>query len=374
MIKIVADNRIPFLKGALDKVARVVYLPAKSITIEHLIDADALIVRTRTKCNENLLHGTSVRFIASATIGYDHIDTAYCEANGIRWTNAPGCNSASVKQYIASALAEIIRVDGKSFKNLTLGIIGVGNVGSKVEALAKTLGIKVLVNDPPLERNEGKKDFVSLDILLAESDIVTMHVPLNYHGMDKTFQMVNEKFFSTMKKATWFINTSRGEVIETQSLINVLKSGHLAGAVIDVWENEPEINTELLNLAHIATPHIAGYSADGKANGTAMSVQAISSFFDLGIDNWYPGFDPMPAKSLINLSCRSKSNEEIFCELSTIAYNIQEDTRKLKEFPSTFEMQRENYPIRREPEHLKIVLNDECKNVAQFLHGLGYKI
>lgn len=374
MLRIVADSKIPYLAGALDHVAQVGYVPGAQISKEEIASADALIIRTRTKCNRELLHGTSVKFIASATIGYDHIDTAYCDAQGIKWTNAPGCNSGSVKQYIASALAEIVSIEKKTFKDITLGIIGVGNVGSKVAAMAKTLGMKTLLNDPPRERNESKGDFTDIETLIAQSDIITIHVPLSHQGINKTFHLANSDFFAKMKRGAWFINTSRGEVMETQSLIRALESKHLGGAAIDVWENEPNINLRLLELAHIATPHIAGYSADGKAKGTAMSVQAISKFFNLGMDSWHPNNIPQAPVNNLDIDCSLKSTEQIFSELSTFAYDILADSYKLKKLPETFEQQRETYPIRREPENLEISARSISPPIEVLIQNLGYKL
>lgn len=374
MIRIVADNKVPFLEGALDKVARVTYLPASEIKKERIKDADALIVRTRTKCNSDLLEGTSVRFIASATIGFDHIDTTYCEANGIHWTNAPGCNSASVKQYISSALAEIIKSENKLSCDLTVGIIGVGSVGTKIESMARSLGVKLLLNDPPRARTEKSNVFIPLEKLLKESDIVTMHVPLINSGADKTFQMADSEFFSGMKKGSWFINTSRGEVVKTSSLVQSLKAGQIGGAVIDVWENEPEIDPDLLRMSFIATPHIAGYSVDGKANGTAMSVQAISRFFNLGLNYWFPDPLPLAERPLLEIDCSSKSTDEVFYELCNFAYYIRKDSDNLKNSRGLFELLRENYPVRREPEHLKVLLRDSCNHTRLMIKNLGYNL
>jgi erythronate-4-phosphate dehydrogenase len=374
MIKIVADSKIPFLKGALDEVANVTYVPGNLISRDHLTDADAIIVRTRTACNEKLLQGTAVKFIASATIGYDHIDLGFCAANGIGWTSAPGCNANSVRQYIAAALAEILGREKKSFSDITLGIIGAGNVGSGVLALAETLGIRTLVNDPPRERIEGSEVFSSVDKLLSASDIITMHVPLNQTGRDKTYHMANHEFFDKMKKGAWFINTSRGEVMETLSLIRALKTDKLAGVVLDVWEDEPEINRELLEIAQIATPHIAGYSADGKARGTAMSVQAVSKFFNLGLDNWHPKSIPPAVNQVLQVDCNNKSPEAVFGQISTLACDILETTKKLKESPETFEFLRETYPIRREPQYLKVYIEGDCSNAINLIRDLGYQL
>jgi erythronate-4-phosphate dehydrogenase len=374
MLKIVADNKIPFLQGALEKVATVEYYPGGKITREHLLDADALITRTRTKCNEALLKGTSVKLITSATIGFDHIDTTWCEQNGIAWTNAPGCNSGSVRQYIASAIAFIVQKERRKFEDITLGIVGVGNVGSKVQKMASTLGIKVLINDPPRERAEGKPEFTPLNKLVVESDIITMHVPLNRLGADKTFHMVNESFLEKMKKGAWFINSSRGEVVQTDALKKALQAGHLAGVILDVWENEPYADEELLTMADIATPHIAGYSADGKANGTAMSVQAISKFFGLGLDHWYPDDVPSAPKNVLELTCEGKSIEEIFAEVSFFAYDILADSHKLKSSLANFEEQRGSYPIRREPDALTVNLLSENVIYKELLSNMGYRV
>jgi erythronate-4-phosphate dehydrogenase len=279
-MKIVADDKIPFLRGALEQMAEVLYVPGKDIRNETIRDADALLVRTRTKCNGDLLKDTKVRFIGTATIGFDHIDTHYCEKNGIVWTNAPGCNSSSVQQYIVSALLKLSKDHSFSLEGKTIGIVGVGNVGSKVEKAARILGMNVMLNDPPRARREGNRKFVLLGDILYNADIITAHVPLNVVGEDKTYHLFNEKSFKKMRKGTWFINSSRGEINDTTSLRRALSSDKIR-AVIDVWENEPDIDNGLMHLAFLATPHIAGYSTDGKANGTAMVVNSLCEFFGL---------------------------------------------------------------------------------------------
>lgn len=372
MIKIVADNKIPFLAGVLEMVAKVEYLPGAMISHKHLLDADALMVRTRTRCDASLLEGTPVKFIASATIGHDHIDKEYCRKKGISWTNAQGCNAGSVVQYVSAALAHIFVKKKSPFGEITLGVIGAGNVGSRLIKVAETLGIKTLVNDPPRERTEGSEGFCSLDALLAASDIVTLHVPLNMAGPDKTFHMANKVFFKKMKPGAWLINSSRGEVTETKALVRALQSGKLEGTIIDVWENEPDIDRELLSLVTIATPHIAGYSADGKANGTSMSVQAISRHFGLGLDEWRPQTIPLPEKATLSLSAKAKIKEETFCELSLQAYDILADDLALRLKPETFEKLRGDYPIRREPHALKVRGNLLKKGQMDFIRALGY--
>jgi erythronate-4-phosphate dehydrogenase len=373
-MKIVADDKIPFLKGALEPHAEMVYIPGKQISRDILMNADALLIRTRTKCTENLLKGTKIRFIGTATIGFDHIDTNYCDKSGISWTNAPGCNSSSVQQYIAAALLRISSEYRFSLKDKTLGIIGVGNVGSKVEKFARTLGMKVLLNDPPRARVDGKKNFLSLNTVLSESDIVTVHVPLNVAGADLTFHLFNEDCLNKIKKGAWFINSSRGEVTDTHSLKKVLNSGKPGGAVLDVWENEPDIDPELMQQAFISTSHIAGYSTDGKANGTALVVNSLSRHFNLPLENWYPENLPVPASPIISIVCNGKSEEEIIGEAVNHTYNIDEDNLRLHLSPSDFEKLRENYPLRREFTSYTVDLKGENEKVRQILKGLGFII
>lgn len=374
MLKIVADDKIPFLAGALEPFAHIDYLPGAGIQPTHIKYADALIIRTRTICNAKLLEGSQVKFIASATIGHDHIDQNYCRLKKIAWTNAPGCNADSVVQYVSSALAHILKLNNRPCEDITLGIIGAGNVGSRLLKVAHTLGLKTIINDPPRERSEGPEAFSSLDELLQKADIISLHVPLNLRGPDKTFYLANNSFFEKIKPGAWFINTARGEVVNTLALTNALKSGILAGAIIDVWENEPEIDKSLLELATIGTPHIAGYSADGKANGTAMTVQALSRFFNLGLNHWKPPFIPMPQKPQLCLSAEAKSKKEIFCELSLQAYHIYADHHALLTSPGKFEKLRGDYPIRREPPALKVVANHINNELKCFIRDLGYLV
>ena len=373
-MKIVADDKIPFLKGVLEPFADVIYLPGKQIDRKSLKDADALLTRTRTKCNSSLLKGTAVKFIGTATIGYDHIDTEFCRKNDITWTNAPGCNSSSVQQYIAAAL---LRISGKfkyKLKNKTIGIVGVGNVGSKVEKLARILEMNVLLNDPPRARKEGENGFVSLDQLLIESDIVTAHVPLNLTGEDKTYHLFDEKSFGMMRRGTWFINSSRGEVIDTAALKNAVDSGKLMGTVADVWENEPDIDLELLGKAYLSTPHIAGYSTDGKANGTSMAINSLCKFFNLPLNNWYPDTVPDPAVPVILLDCKGKTDEDVLREAVLHTYNIDDDSIRLKQSPAEFEKQRGDYPLRREFPAYTVIVKGGTRNTRMMLKGMGFKV
>jgi erythronate-4-phosphate dehydrogenase len=329
-MKIIIDDKIPYIKGVLEPFAEVIYLPGNKTTHEVVKDADAIITRTRTVCNKHLLEGSSVRFIATATIGYDHIDTEYCEKSGITWTNAPGCNSKSVEQYIASALMAMAEKMNFSLKEKTIGIVGVGNVGSKVANLCEILGMKVLLNDPPRSRAVGGKGFVELDELLIKADIITLHVPLNPEGIDKTFHLADDSFFAKTEKKPIIINSCRGEVTDTLAMKTALLCGQISGAVIDCWENEPDLDRELLALTDLATPHIAGYSKDGKANVTSMSIRALSKYFKLGIDNCKCTGIELPESVDIIIDGTGKNVQQILAEAIFATYDIRDDDRRLR--------------------------------------------
>lgn len=338
-MKIIIDNKIPYIKEAAERIANeVIFAPGKDFTPELIRDADALIIRTRTHCNRELLDGSQVKFIATATIGFDHIDTEYCKQAGIKWTNAPGCNSASVAQYIQSSLLICQSLYHKRLNELTIGIVGVGNVGSKVVQVAQDLGMRILLNDLPREEKEGGAVFSSLKKIAEECDIITFHVPLYKEGKYKTYHLADEEFLRSLKRKPILINTSRGEVIETHALLRALDDQTLSGAIIDVWEHEPEINRNLLEKVIIGTPHIAGYSADGKANATRMSLDAICQFFHL------KGNYEIAAPAPVSPTIYAKSHEEALLQI----YNPTEDSNRLKNQPELFEALRGDYPLRRE--------------------------
>ena len=375
-IKIIADDKIPFLKGVLEQTAEIEYLPAAEIKNENVKDADALLIRTRTRCDSLLLDNTSIKFIATATIGFDHIDVDYCKTNNIKWINAAGCNSSAVMQYFAAAILTLSQKKNINLSDKTIGIIGVGNVGKKIEKLSRLLGMNVLLNDPPREREEGSDKFTNLEDLIKVSDIITFHVPLNLGVIDKTYHLADENFFGKLKKSKILINTSRGEVIKTEALIERIRSGIMSSCVLDVWENEPEINLELLDLVNIATPHIAGYSVEGKANGTAACVNALNEYFDLGLEqNWYSQNLPIPdTANEIVIECGGKSMHEIFHELIISTYSIQIDDQRLRTKPNEFEKQRENYPVRREFPYYNVKLIRADNLQRKKIEELDFKV
>ena len=374
-MKIVCDNKIPFLRGVLEPFAEVVYLPGKETTAEVVRDADALITRTRTICNEVLLKGSSVKVIATATIGFDHIDTAWCEEHGIIWRNAPGCNSWSVKQYISSVLVRLAGMRSLDLEGMTLGVVGVGNVGSKVAEAATALGMKVLLNDPPRERREGSSGFVSLDEILEKSDIITLHVPLSRDGEDATWHLFDAERIGSMKPSQILINSSRGPVVDNAALKQALKSHRIAGGVLDVWEGEPDLDPELVSLLDITTPHIAGYSADGKANGTAASVRTVSEALGLPLTDWFPSDIPAPSMPLeFSLDASGKSRQELLSEAILYTYDVLEDSGRLRADLASFEKLRGDYPVRREPSAFTLHLCGGDTGTVSALKALGFNV
>ena len=374
-MKIVCDNKIPFIRGVFEPWAEVVYLPGAETTPAVVRDADAVVTRTRTRCDAALLAGSSVRVVASATIGYDHIDTAWCEAHGILWRNAPGCNSSSVKQYIAAVLCTLARRHGLRLDALTLGVVGVGNVGSKVAEAAALLGMRVLLCDPPRARAEGAEGFVDLDTLVAQSDIVTLHVPLLREGEDATWHLFDEARLAAMRPDQFLINSSRGPVVDGAALRAALQAKALRGAVLDVWEGEPEPDRALMALLDIATPHIAGYSADGKANGTRMSVRTVAAVLGLPLADWRPADIPAPAQPLeFSLDASGKSRQEVLSEAILHTYDILADDRALRAHPERFEQLRGDYPVRREPTAFTLRLQGGDPALAGALAALGFHI
>lgn len=372
-MKIVADDKIPFIQQILSNYAEVVYIPAHQICRQHLQNCDALLVRTRTQCNEELLSGTSIKFIGTATIGTDHIDLAYCLQNGIQVANAPGCNSNSVNQYVASALAYYSLQKNIPLHRLTLGVIGHGNVGSKVTNTAKSLKMQVLVNDPPLSQTGLHANFQSIDELLQNSDILTLHVPLSEFGQYPTLRFFDKSFFNKIKKAKLLINTSRGEVIAEDALLDYKTANPDFDYIIDVMANEPRVSKELLSSAMLATPHIAGYSADGKANGSASILKSLFQYFKIPFTDWYPEAIHTNQPIILNIDNTALSAETTAKTAILQTYNIQKDNDLLRQDLKAFETIRNNYPQRLESHHYLVNLTRECTETLIMLEDLGFK-
>lgn len=346
-MKVIIDNKIPFIKGALEEFADVIYKDGSSICSDDVKDADALIIRTRTHCNSDLLDGSSVKAIFTATIGYDHIDTKYCDQHGIVWKNAPGCNAASVQQYVQSVFAHLHSKLGMTLAGQKIAVVGVGHVGKLIINTAQSLGMEILPVDPVRARKEPHELFYAYKEAISKADIVTYHTPLTKEGRYATYHLFDENILPLLRKGVTVINTSRGEVTDTNALHKGLESGIIGNLILDVWEKEPDIDKWLLQNATIATPHIAGYSADSKWNGTLMSVRAISKQFGLGLDNWQPEKLESPVEPTINIKGINSFEDGISKIWSTI-YNVMGDCEQLRAEPEKFEYLRGNYPIRRE--------------------------
>lgn len=329
-MKIVIDKAIPFVRGVFERWADVVYLSGTAIGPADVRDADALVVRTRTRCDERLLGGSCVRIVATATIGFDHIDTAWCAAHGIEVATAAGCNARGVLQWVAAALVRLARMQGWRPAERTLGVVGVGHVGSLVAEYAAAWGFRVLCCDPPREAREGA-GFLPLTTLAREADVLTLHVPLDA----TTRHMVDRELLRQLRPQAVVLNSSRGEVVDTEALV---ESGH--PYMLDVWENEPYVDPVLLARAWAATPHVAGYSEQGKANAAALSVEAVARRFGLPLAGWYP---PQVARS----APRMISWEELCATIDDYC-DLEAETRRLQAKPENFEMLRDEYIYRKE--------------------------
>ena len=378
-MKIVADDKIHFLEGVFEPFAEVKYLPGPAIKKRDVQDADVLIVRTRTHCEKSLLSGTTVKYVASATIGTNHLDIAWLKSAGIEWDNAPGCNAGSVCQYIASILALLIN-DGLKPEETTIGIVGVGVIGVKVEKMAKILGFKVILNDPPRARREQPDDqsspitsFADYNNVLEESDIILYSPTLSFAGVDASYHLFDFDTLDKIKQGAIIINISRGEVVSDHALLKGLETGKISKVALDVWENEPDITMELLEKAWVATPHIAGFSADGKSNGTIMSVRNVSRFFNLGLDDWKPRSIPLPECTTIKIDAIDKKPYQVAAEAFLKTYNIMEDDTRLRANPADFELQRDNYPLRREFHawNVELLQDNSCR---EMLKSLGFNV
>ena len=340
-MKFVVDKTIPLIEHLFEPYADVVYLEGKDISSDDVRDADGLVIRTRTKCNADLLDGSSVRMISTASIGSDHIDHEYCKEHGIHFATASGCNAVGVMNYVFAALYGIAARKSIDLEGKTLGVVGVGNTGSRVAAMARHIGLKTLLCDPPRAAAEGPDLFCTQEQLLSQADVVTLHVPLSEH----TRKMADDAFFQTMKPGALFINTARGEVVDEQALLRAIP--RLGAVIIDTWNNEPYVNQDLVDRVDIATPHIAGYSYQGKQNGTALAVRAIARFF--GIEPLYEFYPETPLAELeaIKLNLKGKPQGEIASVLS-YNYPIFTDDFMFRINPAGFENLRLNYSYRRE--------------------------
>jgi len=310
---ITLDKDIKNLHGIFEPYFSVQYLNSNDISKENLKDSVALIIRSTRKYGAETLLGTNVKFIGTVTSGFEHINTEFCEGNGIFWVTAHGSNAKSVAEYISAALVEISKKTCKPLNELTLGIIGIGAVGGEVKKEAESLGMQLLLSDPPKNLNEN----------IFEADIITLHVPLEKNGKYPTYYLINENFFQKIKRGAWLINTARGAVCNSGALKQALQSRYLGGAIIDVWENEPDIDESLLPLIEIATPHIAGHNAEAKINAANILINSIGDYFNI--------------KELKNKALPLPQN------LNNGIYSIRKDSSDFRKEPKKFTEIRNNY-------------------------------
>lgn len=333
-MRIVIERNIPFIRGVFEHVARVDYLAPEEFGPDTVRGADALIVRTRTRCDAALLEGSGVGIVATATIGTDHIDTDWCATHGVAVANAPGCNAPAVAQYV---LASVHALSNRPLGQYTIGIVGAGHVGSIVARWARQLDMRVMLNDPPRQAAEGGDGWSSLDDIAREADIITFHTPLD----DTTRHMAGRELMAALRRAPIIINAARGPVVDTPALTEALERGLAHKAVIDCWEGEPAIDRRLLQLADVATPHIAGYSLEGKMRATRMAVDAVCRHL---------GLEPLPVElpGMPGGAIPDGARVAVTARAIAASYSPLADTAALKARPEAFESLRDNYALRRE--------------------------
>ncbi|MFQ5741665.1 MAG: 4-phosphoerythronate dehydrogenase [Acidobacteriota bacterium] len=378
-MRIIADAKIPAVLSTFGQLGNVRLLDSERIHRGSVGNADVVLVRSETRVDARLLEGTRVRFVGSATIGQDHVDLDYLREARIGFANAPGSNADSVTQYVVAALLFLGGRKGLKLGGKTLGVVGVGSIGSRVVQAARALGMEVILNDPPLARLTSSPDFRPLDALL-DADFLTLHVPLVRGGTDPTWHLFDEKRLATFKPATILINTSRGAVVETGALKEFLSRGRLEAAVVDVWENEPAIDIDLMALATIATAHIAGYALEGKLRGAHMLYEAVCRHFDRSPVACRGAVPATHEAAEVDLSGVADP-EEVLRRAVKACYDIQADDvrlRRLTRMPPAqragyFRRLRKNYPVRHEFSTLRVILSDQNRSCGETLRQLGFQ-
>jgi len=380
-MKIISDANIPFVAECFSSIGEVKVVGGREITPGIVSDADVLLVRSITPVGADLLTGSKVRFVATATIGFDHIDVDFLRQNNIGFASAPGSNANSAAEYVIAGLLEIGRKYEIDLEDKSIGVIGVGNVGSRVAKKCAALGMQIYLNDPPLQRETGEAKYLPLDELF-DCDFITLHTPLTFEGVDKTYHLADEKFFKSLKERCVFVNASRGGVVDSEALKRAIRSGRLRAVVLDVWENEPNIDMEFLEMVDIGTPHIAGYSLDGKIAGMIMIYKAVCVYFGLGARFDIEDFLPEPAVGRLRIDPNTDNEQAALANAVQKIYDVREDDVRLRgvcEKPvekrgEFFDSLRKNYPIRREFQNTRIVLESPCKSIEDKLAGIGFKI
>ncbi len=377
-MNILVDENIPYGLEAFGMLGAVRRAHGRSITKAMLRDIDVLVVRSITQVDEKLLEGTPVRFVGTCTIGEDHIDKSYLARRKIAFSSAPGCNANSVAEYIVTALFYLSVKYGFEPASKRLGIVGVGNVGSKVFRKASALGMTCVLNDPPLAEKTGDSVYRSLGEI-CECDVITFHTPLNKDGRYPTWHLADMAFLRRLRPGTILFNTSRGAVVDNAALEEALREGHIRGAVLDVWEKEPTPNLSLLEMTTVATPHIAGYSFDGKVNGTRQVCEALCVF--LGVDAVWDPRPLLPPPALPELMV-DPNVPDVLAKSVLQAYDLPGDDQRMRristfdegEQGAYFDRMRKEYPVRREFFNTRIRLVSPHERLGRIFSGIGFTV
>jgi erythronate-4-phosphate dehydrogenase len=379
-MKIIADANIPFVKECFSSIGEVETIGGREMTPWNVAEADILLVRSITPVGVDLLAGSKVRFVGTATIGFDHIDLGFLDSNSIGFASAPGSNANSAAEYVIAGLLSIGQKYAFNLEGKSIGIIGVGNVGGRVAKKCIAMGMDVYLNDPPLKRQTGNAKYLPLD-KLYECDFITLHTPLTFDGMDRTHHLADKKFFKSLKDGCVFINASRGGVVDSDALKSAINSGRLQAVGLDVWENEPDIDIELLQMIDIGTPHIAGYSLDGKIAGMIMIYNAACEYFDIELKFGIEDFLPEPAIPKIKVNPNISNDQDVLLSAVQKIYRIDKDDTRLRRVldkpvedrSKYFDGLRKKYPVRREFQNTRVILDDPNSKLARKLIGIGFE-
>ncbi|WP_368301745.1 4-phosphoerythronate dehydrogenase PdxB [Kluyvera sichuanensis] len=370
-MKILVDENMPYARELFSRLGEVRAVPGRPIPTDALTDADALMVRSVTKVNEALLGDKAIKFVGTATAGTDHVDQSWLAQAGIGFSAAPGCNAIAVVEYVFSALLMLAERDGFALADRTVGIVGVGNVGGRLQKRLEALGIKTLLCDPPRADNGDEGDFRSLDDLVAEADVITFHTPLYKDGQYKSLHLADEALIRRLKPGTILINACRGPVVDNAALLKCLEAGQALSVVLDVWEPEPDLNLALLDKVDLGTSHIAGYTLEGKARGTTQVFEAYSQF--IGQPQEVALSTLLPAPEFGRISLHGSLDQPTLKRLVHLVYDVRRDDaplRKVAGIPGEFDKLRKNYLERREWSSLTVECDDA--DAAELLQKLGF--
>ncbi|NCO73508.1 MULTISPECIES: 4-phosphoerythronate dehydrogenase [Shewanella] len=349
-MKIIADENMPYVDALFGYLGKIEYVNGRTLTPKQVEDADVLLVRSVTKVNAALINNAhKLKFVGSATIGTDHVDVEYLSTRNIYFTNAPGCNATAVGEYAFIAMLELAQRFGESLAGKVVGIVGAGNTGTAAAKCMQAYGLKVLLCDPIKALQGDTREFVSLDTIIEQADIISLHVPITKEGEHKTWYLFDEARLNKLKPNTWLLNCCRGEVIDNRALIKFKLQRDDVKLVLDVWEGEPNPMAELVALAEFATPHIAGYSLEGKARGTFMLYQKWCELLDFPVKKSLESL--LPAFQFNQIVSQGDLTEGQLLKLSRLVYDLRDDDFNFRGCFSTatgFDLMRKNHTYRRE--------------------------